>query len=776
MPVVHHKNIPSELKSLDQWVLWRYVTRNGKPTKVPFDATTFGLAKPNDPSTWSTYETAVQSLQANIAKFDGIGLMFREHGGLVGVDLDDCINDDGKLSVLAAEIVEKFATYTEISPSGKGLKLFCQGKLQITGTGVRNVKLGVEVYQRGRYFTVTGQSWPGTPNTLADRGPELFDLLEKIQPAVRRRAKPAQLVNVRAVLSATDEDILRRAMSATNGDKLRRLYSGDTSEYATADNDGHSEADLALVSKLAFWTGPDAARLDSLFRGSGLMRPKWDERHFSDGKTYGEATIDRALDSAQNFYNRKSGEMIVALSNNSLSTINPTDVPSILNPYGRTELANARRFVAKHGADIHWCEPWTSWLVFDGKRWAIDRGLIVQSMAKCVGELLRAEFAEGAAGLDMNKGNECLRFIKSSESLRGMAAILAVARSEPGIAILPEDFDRQPWLLNVSNGTLDLRDGTLRPHRRDDLITQLCPVEYDPAAKCPTWLGFLQSILDHDSIAYLRRAIGYSLIGRTIEHVLFLVYGNGSNGKSTFTGAIEHMLGPDYSMTAAPHLLMQKRNEPHPTERADLFKKRFVSCMEIDGGQRLAESLVKGLTGGDPIRARKMRQDFEQFDPSHTTWLTMNHKPEIHGADDGIWRRIKLIEFKRRIADEAQDKNLPEKLKEESPGILAWAVGGCLEYQRGGLAEPVTVTVATTSYREEMDIVGTFLSECCTIDGTASIKAGDLYAAYVTWCERSKQTPMNLTQFGTSGAMRRLNKRTSNGVRYQGLRLRSSAE
>lgn len=277
--------------------------------------------------------------------------------------------------------------------------------------------------------------------------------------------------------------------------------------------------------------------------------------------------------------------------------------------------------------------------------------------------------------------------------------MVVVSLSRPDLAILPATLDAHTWWLNVDNGTLDLRNGTLRPHERRDYLTQLCPVAYDPAAKCPTWLQFLETILgrDGDLVVYVQRLVGYCLTGSTREHVLPFLYGVGANGKSTFIGTLLAMLGSDYAIKAPSDLLLAKQ-DTHPTERADLFGKRLVACVEVEDGRRLAESLVKELTGGDRVRARRMREDFWEFPATHKIWLAANHKPTVRGIDLGIWRRIKLLPFTVVIPDDQQDKDLPVKLLDELPGILAWAVEGCRQWLVDGLREPACVRSATGDY------------------------------------------------------------------------------
>lgn len=411
-----------------------------------------------------------------------------------------------------------------------------------------------------------------------------------------------------------------------------------------------------------------------------------------------------------------------------------------------TDLGNARRLVARHGQDLRFCHPWGKWLVWTGKRWKIDNTGAVLRLAK---ETVRSIYAEAAAEPDDKQRQRIVDHAVRSESAARIRAMVALAESEPGIPVLPAELDRDPWLLNVKNGTIDLRTGELRPHRREDLITKIAPVEYNPAAECPRWKQFLNEIMDGNQslINFLQRAAGMSLTGDTSEHVLFICHGSGRNGKSTFLNTLLALLG-DYGMTAAPDLLIAKQNDRHPTELADLFGKRLVVSIESEEGRRLAESLVKQLTGGDKIKARRMREDFWEFSPSHKLWLATNHKPRVRGTDIAIWSRLKLIPFAVTFPEDKQDKQLAKKLLAELPGILRWAVEGCLTWQRDGLRVPEEVKAATESYRQEQDVLAAFLNECCIINPLAKVAARNLYKAYVNWCEENGEHPLAQRNFG----------------------------
>ncbi|MFN3763256.1 MAG: phage/plasmid primase, P4 family, partial [Anaerolineae bacterium] len=316
-------------------------------------------------------------------------------------------------------------------------------------------------------------------------------------------------------------------------------------------------------------------------------------------------------------------------------------------------------------------------------------------------------------------------------------------------------------------GTIDLRSGELRPHNPDDLITKIAPVDYIPDAQAPTWEAFLHRIMDGNErlIAFLQRAVGYSLTGDTSERVLFILYGTGANGKTTFLETLRALLG-DYGIQAPADTLLVGRENAVPNDIARLRGARFIAVSEISEGRRLAEVLVKSLTGRDTITARFLYSEFFEFRPEGKIWLATNHKPIIRGTDKAIWDRIRLIPFTVTIPEAEQDKHLVEKLKRELPGILAWAVRGCLEWQTSGLGVPEEVRSATEAYRAEMDVIGAFIADRCILSAGARVKAGDLYEAYRKWCEENKEEPLNKIAFGLRLAERGLVSERDMHARY----------
>ncbi|MEJ7872120.1 MAG: phage/plasmid primase, P4 family [Rubrobacteraceae bacterium] len=408
--------------------------------------------------------------------------------------------------------------------------------------------------------------------------------------------------------------------------------------------------------------------------------------------------------------------------------------------FNLTDLGNASRLIAHHGEDLRYCYPWGSWLIWDGRRWSLDESGEIHRRAK---RTVREIYREAADAADDETRKALGKHAKASEAENRIQAMISLAKSE--VPIMPAAMDANPWLLNVSNGTVDLRTGELLEHRRDDLITKLAG-KYGPEASASTWTATLERVLPSAEVrAFFKRLCGYAISGDVSEHVLPVLYGTGANGKSTILNALLEAAG-EYGMQAAPDLLIAKRGG-HPTEVADLFGMRVVASIEVEDGRRLAEALVKSLTGGDKVRARRMRQDFWQFDPTHTAFLCTNHKPEIRGTDAGIWRRIRLIPFTETIPGAEQDKKLPEKLRVELPGILAWAVEGCLEWQRDGLKAPEEVRKATGAYRSEMDVIGAFLRDECETQQGYSATFKEVYDRYEEWCEEGGEKPETRRKF-----------------------------
>jgi putative DNA primase/helicase len=467
-----------------------------------------------------------------------------------------------------------------------------------------------------------------------------------------------------------------------------------------------------------------------------------------------------------------------------------------------TDSANADAVVREHGRGFRYVLDWNAWLAWDGKRWdragarqrlihfamltARTEHYATEGRLRVLYEARRVAALQGAKDDKVEKKiTDEQRLLKWHEQSQNSSKLEAVAKLlESRLQVTLSELDRDPWLLNVLNGTLDLRTAELRTHSQDDLITQIAHIEWNEHDRAPTWEAFVYGAMGGklELVLYLQRLVGYSLTALTTEHLLAFFYGGGSNGKSTFVQAIREMLG-EYACAAPRELLFERKGSgEHATELARLYGKRMVACSEIGEHTILDEAKVKDLTGGDAISARRMREDYWDFRPTHTLFISGNHKPTVRGNDHGIWRRIRLVPWTVQVEKEAIDKDLPEKLRRELPGILRWCVQGCLEWQRIGLHEPDDVIEATKEYRSESDALGQFLVQYTVIETDARISRKALREKYESWCEEIGYQPLGAKKFaqrlkeekGVKDAGVRESGKVMNG--WAGIRLKTMLE
>jgi putative DNA primase/helicase len=431
-----------------------------------------------------------------------------------------------------------------------------------------------------------------------------------------------------------------------------------------------------------------------------------------------------------------------------------------------SDIANGKRLVARHGADLRFT-PERGWLVFDGRRWAVDeKGIAVQALAKETAVSIFDDIKDAPDRASL------MKHATRSQSKRSIEAMIWLARSEPGISARWTEFDTDGWVLNVANGTLDLHTGQLRAHAREDLISNLVDIPFDPAAEAELWDQFLWRVLDRNDelYAYVRRFAGYLLAADTSDQSLHFLYGPGANGKSSFCEILMRLMG-DYAIAASPEMIMVRRQGSIPNDVARLCGKRAAFMNETTQGTRLDESKVKDLTGGDTQTARFMRHEWFDFPPTHRLIVRGNHKPTITGTDEGIWRRVKIVPFTVEIPPQDRDRGLLQKLVLELPGILNWALQGCREWQEIGLSPPPIVTAAVSQYREDSDTLGRFVAECCEVLPMHKAPAGELYERYQKFCERAGE-PWLASKFFPAD-MQRLGferERKSKGSFYVGLK------
>ncbi|MCL5075116.1 MAG: phage/plasmid primase, P4 family [Chloroflexi bacterium] len=385
-----------------------------------------------------------------------------------------------------------------------------------------------------------------------------------------------------------------------------------------------------------------------------------------------------------------------------------------------------------------WATHRGCWMHYDGKVW---RPVPEESIAKEAADTLRREYvAQLAAATDSNAIRELSKKVTETCTYARITGALSFLRGWEGVLTLGKEWDRGPWLLNLQNGTLDLQTCTLRPHDPAGLLTKMANAEFDPTARCDHWQQHIERFLPNPNVRrQAQRDLGVALVGATLEEALPIWYGSGANGKTTTASVLMRVLG-DYANRTAPNLLVQSKYERHPTEVADLCGLRLVFSVEVDQAKRLAEALVKDLTGGDVKKARHMREDFFSFEQTFSITLIVNHRPVVTGTDVGLWRRIKLIPWEYRIPDNEKrpQEEVVSELVSEGSSILNWLLDGLRDWQQDHHWLATEVQNASDAYRAEMDILGDFIAECCELGPRCQVPKGELYAAYAQWCERNQ--------------------------------------
>ena len=811
-PQVLFDNVPSQLKMYRQFVLWKHEERHGKLTKIPYRAETlndtFLPASSTDPSTWSDFvKTKGRYISHNHSQqFSGIGFVFSADDPFTGIDIDNCLDQNGTLAKWAQPVIDLFMpTYCEISPSGTGLKLWIEGKKSLHLWGNKCRKGEVEVYDKQRFFTLTGKVF-GQENSgdagifqpvdIQDRSADL-DTLHKMWFATEipettslNHSDDAVPLTPLTPLTPTnaedDHAILQRAFIADP--KFHDLYAnGNISQY-----DSSSEADASLCCKLAFWFQNQTGKIDQYFRSSALMRDKWNR------DSYRNTTIQFAVDNTQPRDPLHQAKILIApptanapkpqavqsqphTANNKKNNgakadaeTSDADADISTNALPKTE-AHYRDTLLKLGAqnNLLWCDTLGQWLIWNDKQWKFDD---TKQIFNLTDQLIPHFLHLSATAADNDQRTLYWDLAKGCSSHSKQKNIAEMVKPKTPVTV--SQLDQHHTLLNALNGTINLTTGDVSPHNPKHLITKLVNAnlphpDAEPQPSTTRWLSFLNEIMDGNTqlIEFLQRAIGYALFGLTTEHYLFVLHGHGRNGKSTFIDVITEILG-DYAMPAAPDLLMNRgNNESHPTEIAELRGMRLICCSETEQNHRLKESLVKRLTGGDTLKGRYMHQNFFSFKPSHTLFMATNRTPEVSGTDTGIWSRLRLIPFNVSF-EGREDTSLKQKLLAEADHILHWATQGAVQWYNHGLTFPTEVINASSQWRHDADILGRFIEDQCAVAELFEEKSSEIYKAYKAFCEEagerydsSKKFALKMTEKGFQ------KKKRNNGAFWLGIKM-----
>jgi putative DNA primase/helicase len=449
--------------------------------------------------------------------------------------------------------------------------------------------------------------------------------------------------------------------------------------------------------------------------------------------------------------------------------VTATPQPDILQ-YGLHDSGNAERIIALYGRDMRYCTPWKKWLLWDGQRWTVDPSQRARRWAK----LAMATFLKQA----LERGNEDqMKFAGGSLNAKRIEYALSLA--QPELAIGAEELDQKPWLLNFLNATVDLRDGQTHGHCREDLLTKLVPVDFDPGAKSQNWLRLLDRMMggNQEMVNYLQLSLGYSLTGSTREKAVFVLFGPSGTGKTTLLTGIRESLGDDYGVLIQISSLMVGRDSNAVTsDLADLCGARFAMSSEPEQGQKLSPSKLKRLTQGmGKVKTRRLYENPFSFEETHHLWIDCNDRPAIPGGDYATFARLHAIPCMVSVPQEEVDRDLIAKLREERSGILAWAVHGAIEWFRSGLPRPEQVSQATDTWREQCDQIRMFLQARCVIGDGFTAYAEKLYRTYKEWCDECRDEALSATAFGLRLGQEFEKVHRERGAQYQGIGLRDTS-
>lgn len=696
--------VPVELKTLPRWVNWRTEVRGDRPTKVPVDPKTGHNASCNDPGTWGTFRDALARL--NDDTVDGIGLQLR--APYVGIDLDECRNpESGEIESWAQGIIDRLNTYSEISPSGTGVHIVAKGTLPPRGRR----KGHVEMYSSGRFLTMTGLHLDGTPTTIEERQAQLTELHDQIFG----RAAPQSPKSSGAAPSANslaDDELIDRASHAENCNKFARLWKGDYSGY-----DSQSEADLALCMLLAFWTGRDARRIDSLFRQSGLFRPKWDEKHAADGRSYGQMTIEKAIEGTCQVWNQ---------------------------PIAAASGGNAGLGLIKELADA----------ISSEEKFAQDRS----------GLLYR--YAEGVYKPD-GEGH-VKRLVKALLESWNQSKKWSSGRADEVVEYLRVDspliWERPPLdIVNVANGLLDVETGELKPHSSDFLSPIQLSVRYDATATCPAWEQFVAEVFPKDAQQLAWDVLAWLMTPDISIQTAVLLMGQGANGKSAYLAGVRAFLGRANVASENLHNLESNRFAV-----AQLVGKLANICSDLPSTSLAGSSVFKAITGGDCMRAERKFKPAFTFEPYARLVFSANYLPRCTDASHAFFRRWMIVPFPRtfqpseQIPREVLDARLATP--RELSGVLNKALVALRAIRaRGGLCESNSVRTAGSEFVRLMDPVAVWLDAVAIKEPDAMVAKSDLVEAYNRAARKDGRPPITGTAFGL--AVRRLMPEVRDGQR-----------
>lgn len=820
--------IPQELKNLRRWVCYDIIVdkETGKARKMPVSAFG-GPASSTNPNTWCNFNAALLACARN--EYAGIGFNLGkvdENTCYFGVDIDNHPDEQTgekmsqeEFNKIANEFVSSLDSYSEYSHSGEGVHIICKGTLPVGAR--RKAGCCIEMYDSGRFFTMTGKVIKDA--SIQERTEQIKTLWEKYLNVkdentnyINRTRTGYIHMDENGVMhldgprynsveiggsALSDSEVIEKASSATNGADFVSLFNGNYGK-------DHSAADMSLCNHLAFWTNCNAEQMDRIFRSSKLMRDKWDEMHGKE--TYGERTIRIAIESQHNTYipvkktvfveshivETKSSNVTFDIKKQIDEKGDPiVNFKKVFKRYPLTDTGNAERFYDQFGEYFKYNKTGKYWMYWTGKKWIVDEKEYIKKYSDKLIEIMRTEAdamdqeiedavksgaTEESIKQLMTVQNALYKNIDRISNKAGKEAMLSELEHLHDIPTIASEYDTHGYLLNTDSGIVNLETGQIQPFDRGLLMSKStnCEVSYETPE---TWIKFLHDIFKRDNeqeteeiVDCIQKAIGYCLTDSVKEQCMFILHGDGSNGKSTFIEELCRMLG-DYGVTGDTDILVQSKNASGQSTQFSLagYKgTRLISVSETDEGSKLAEARIKAMTGNAEIRAQEKFGKPFTYAVTYKIWLATNPKPIIRGTDLGIWRRVFYFPFERKFTDNEKDITMPDKLRAETPKILGWAIEGYKKYVKEGLKKPKCIEEATSSYRNEMDVINAWISNRCTPFSGYETKASTLFENYKAWAKDDCEWLMSNTKFGQELMKKGYKKvRRCDGFYYVGLKL-----
>lgn len=713
-----YEKLPKELKEKGLFCLWRYEERNSQKTKVPYSV--------NGKRADSTQKQCFSNLNAvTQAEFphDGIGIGIFD--GLCAVDIDHCVNN-GSVSDMAKEIIDTLDSYTEISPSGTGIRIF----FTADGVGynkseyyINNRDLGLEIYVCGytnKFLTVTGNCI--RDSAVCNRPQQLLTVLEKY---MRKPTSKTKTTITAPGSYLSDNSVIQKALHSKQGEKFGALWNG-----TVPPGKSHSEADMALLTILAFWCGGDTEQMDRLFRSSSLYREKWERAD------YRNASLQKAVEGTTEFYKPVRKPTVEEDFNDlllKLAEFHPEDASA----YPWTDIGMGKLLADFYKDTLRYVPKRRAWFYYENGIWSMDVGNL--KAMKCCMELANLLFSYALQIQDERVRKDYIDYMKRWQSYNNRAHLIKDAQVHHPISA--SEFDNDIYIFNCSNGTLHLDTGEFTEHRSEDRLSKISSVAYIPSAKCERWEKFISEITSGDTerAKFLQKIMGYALSGDTRHECMTVLYGATTrNGKGTLCESILKVFG-NYGCTARPETISFKPavNSSQPTEDiARLAGIRFVNISEPGKGLVLNAAQVKSMTGNDTVNARFLHENSFDFSPQFKIYINTNYLPVINDITVFTSNRIFIIPFERHFDEAEQDKGLKRYFAtdEAQSAILNWLLEGYRQITKEGLTVPESVKKATEQYNHDSDKMQLFFEDNLIEEKNHELCTAAVYAVYKRWC------------------------------------------